>query len=262
MYDIFLFQAGHVCGDDMDIINGHPTGSVRISFGYMSTKADADHFLEFIKDCFIKPAISSNSNVESDMKSDLKVLLAVSSKSKVELDVKSDPKVSPVSSSKSKVELNVKSDQKGSMKEHDQQSQDAMLNRSSCSVSSVTLIQSGRSKIITSDENVILNSNSASQTVHSAHVDGFCGDGGVSRGAEIARHAGSEMVLTNIFLYPIKSCGAMEVSIVFSFLPRKFKGKICRGVHLAVMYGGELLYFRIFFVAMPASMSELKSCTA
>ncbi|KAL0613406.1 LOW QUALITY PROTEIN: Molybdenum cofactor sulfurase [Plecturocebus cupreus] len=44
------FQAGHVCGDDMDLINGQPTGSVRISFGYMSTLDDAQAFLRFIID--------------------------------------------------------------------------------------------------------------------------------------------------------------------------------------------------------------------
>ncbi|XP_060233574.1 molybdenum cofactor sulfurase isoform X2 [Meriones unguiculatus] len=42
------FQAGHVCGDDIDIIDGRPTGSVRISFGYMSTLEDAQAFLRFI----------------------------------------------------------------------------------------------------------------------------------------------------------------------------------------------------------------------
>ncbi|XP_027724699.1 molybdenum cofactor sulfurase isoform X2 [Vombatus ursinus] len=41
-------QAGHICGDDIDIIDGHPTGSVRISFGYMSTFEDAQTFLKFI----------------------------------------------------------------------------------------------------------------------------------------------------------------------------------------------------------------------
>ncbi|XP_032101197.1 molybdenum cofactor sulfurase [Sapajus apella] len=44
------FQAGHVCGDNMDLIDGQPTGSVRISFGYMSTLDDAQAFLRFIKD--------------------------------------------------------------------------------------------------------------------------------------------------------------------------------------------------------------------
>ncbi|XP_045881045.1 molybdenum cofactor sulfurase [Meles meles] len=41
-------QAGHVCGDDVDVIDGQPTGSVRISFGYMSTLEDAQAFLRFI----------------------------------------------------------------------------------------------------------------------------------------------------------------------------------------------------------------------
>lgn len=34
-------QAGHVCWDDNDILNGKPTGAVRVSFGYMSTYEDA-----------------------------------------------------------------------------------------------------------------------------------------------------------------------------------------------------------------------------
>ncbi|XP_010149599.1 PREDICTED: molybdenum cofactor sulfurase, partial [Eurypyga helias] len=41
-------QAGHVCGDDIDLVDGHPTGSVRISFGYMSSFEDAQNFLKFI----------------------------------------------------------------------------------------------------------------------------------------------------------------------------------------------------------------------
>ncbi|XP_061445641.1 molybdenum cofactor sulfurase isoform X2 [Rhineura floridana] len=41
-------QAGHVCGDDIDVIDGRPTGSVRISFGYMSTFEDVQAFLKFI----------------------------------------------------------------------------------------------------------------------------------------------------------------------------------------------------------------------
>ncbi|KAK1398175.1 hypothetical protein POM88_008038 [Heracleum sosnowskyi] len=34
-------EAGHVCWDDHDILNGKPTGAVRVSFGYMSTFEDA-----------------------------------------------------------------------------------------------------------------------------------------------------------------------------------------------------------------------------
>ena len=47
-------HAGHVCGDDIDLIEGKPTGSVRISFGYMSNFADANTFLNFLHDCFLE----------------------------------------------------------------------------------------------------------------------------------------------------------------------------------------------------------------
>eukprot|EP00112_Aurelia_sp_Birch-Aquarium-sp1_P025997 Seg8951.1 transcript_id=Seg8951.1/GoldUCD/mRNA.D3Y31 product="Molybdenum cofactor sulfurase" protein_id=Seg8951.1/GoldUCD/D3Y31 len=47
------YKAGHVCGDQMDIINRRPTGSVRVSFGYMSTFEDAWMFLNFLRECFL-----------------------------------------------------------------------------------------------------------------------------------------------------------------------------------------------------------------
>lgn len=47
-------HADHVCGDDIDLIEGKPTGSVRISFGYMSNFADANTFLNFLHDCFLE----------------------------------------------------------------------------------------------------------------------------------------------------------------------------------------------------------------
>ncbi|XP_068418879.1 molybdenum cofactor sulfurase [Eschrichtius robustus] len=49
-------QAGHVCGDDVDLIDGQPTGSVRISFGYMSTLEDAQAFLRFIIATRLRPS--------------------------------------------------------------------------------------------------------------------------------------------------------------------------------------------------------------
>ncbi|TYI95981.1 hypothetical protein E1A91_D01G036800v1 [Gossypium mustelinum] len=46
-------EAGHVCWDDNDVINGKPTGAVRVSFGYMSTYEDAKKFIDFIRSSFI-----------------------------------------------------------------------------------------------------------------------------------------------------------------------------------------------------------------
>ncbi|CAG2060480.1 unnamed protein product, partial [Timema podura] len=49
--------AGHVCGDERDLINGKPTGSVRVSFGYMSTKEDVDRVLRMITTCFLEEPV-------------------------------------------------------------------------------------------------------------------------------------------------------------------------------------------------------------
>ncbi|XP_041371535.1 molybdenum cofactor sulfurase-like [Gigantopelta aegis] len=45
--------AGHDCGDNVDLVNGLPTGSIRISFGYSSTLRDAQKCLQFIVDYFV-----------------------------------------------------------------------------------------------------------------------------------------------------------------------------------------------------------------
>ncbi|KAJ4835539.1 hypothetical protein Tsubulata_028426 [Turnera subulata] len=52
-------EAGHVCWDDNDIINGKPTGAVRISFGYMSTYEDAKKFVDFVRDSFVSMTTKS-----------------------------------------------------------------------------------------------------------------------------------------------------------------------------------------------------------
>ncbi|XP_078437514.1 molybdenum cofactor sulfurase (LOS5) (ABA3) isoform X2 [Wolffia australiana] len=49
-------EAGHVCWDDNDILNGKPTGAVRISFGYMSVFEDAWKFLKFVENSFVSRA--------------------------------------------------------------------------------------------------------------------------------------------------------------------------------------------------------------
>ncbi|KAH1040792.1 hypothetical protein AAZX31_09G002100 [Glycine max] len=50
-------EAGHVCWDDLDIINGKPVGAVRISFGYMSTYEDVKKFVDFVASSFMSPQI-------------------------------------------------------------------------------------------------------------------------------------------------------------------------------------------------------------
>lgn len=49
-------EAGHVCGDDVDILNGLPTGAVRFSIGYMTTFEDIAALLEFVDTYFVSRA--------------------------------------------------------------------------------------------------------------------------------------------------------------------------------------------------------------
>lgn len=48
------FEAGKVCWDDNDIIDGRPTGAVRISFGLSSNMADAKAVLKFFASNFLE----------------------------------------------------------------------------------------------------------------------------------------------------------------------------------------------------------------
>ncbi|XP_055842708.1 molybdenum cofactor sulfurase 3 [Episyrphus balteatus] len=47
------FKAGHICSDYNDLIDGLPTGAVRMSFGYMTRKKDVDKALKMIADCYL-----------------------------------------------------------------------------------------------------------------------------------------------------------------------------------------------------------------
>jgi len=60
-------SAGHVCGDDVDLIEGTPTGSVRISFGYMSNFADAKAFLKFLEECFLDGDLNATSSAQDSL---------------------------------------------------------------------------------------------------------------------------------------------------------------------------------------------------
>ncbi|XP_041646133.1 molybdenum cofactor sulfurase isoform X1 [Cheilinus undulatus] len=55
-------QAGHVCGDSIDLVDGQPTGSIRVSFGYMSTFEDCQKFLNFVAECFIEKPVTVDQN--------------------------------------------------------------------------------------------------------------------------------------------------------------------------------------------------------
>lgn len=49
-------QQGKVCWDDHDVMDGRPTGVVRVSLGYMSTFEDVYWFLQFVRKYFVAEA--------------------------------------------------------------------------------------------------------------------------------------------------------------------------------------------------------------
>uniref|UniRef100_A0A1D1Z618 Molybdenum cofactor sulfurase n=1 Tax=Anthurium amnicola TaxID=1678845 RepID=A0A1D1Z618_9ARAE len=51
---MMAFESGKVCGDDRDIINKKPTGSIRVSLGAMTTIDDVLAFINFAREHFIE----------------------------------------------------------------------------------------------------------------------------------------------------------------------------------------------------------------
>ncbi|CAH0729350.1 unnamed protein product, partial [Brenthis ino] len=49
-----MYKAGHKCGDEVDLINGKPTGAIRVSFGYYNTFNDIDKLILMISRCFVR----------------------------------------------------------------------------------------------------------------------------------------------------------------------------------------------------------------
>ncbi|XP_022209082.2 molybdenum cofactor sulfurase [Drosophila obscura] len=49
MMDAIYKRAGRICGDYFDLIDGQPTGAVRVSFGYMTRRQDVDELLKMLR---------------------------------------------------------------------------------------------------------------------------------------------------------------------------------------------------------------------
>ena len=50
------FHAGHVCGDGVDVLEGRPTGAIRVSFGYYNAERDVQRLVGFLRDHFLQTA--------------------------------------------------------------------------------------------------------------------------------------------------------------------------------------------------------------
>ncbi|KAM3414463.1 Molybdenum cofactor sulfurase [Cercospora zeina] len=61
------FSAGFRCGSDNDVMNGKPTGMLRVSLGAMSTRSDVTRFLDFVGEFFVDPTPATASLPPSPM---------------------------------------------------------------------------------------------------------------------------------------------------------------------------------------------------
>ncbi|KAL9114558.1 MAG: hypothetical protein Q9187_007458, partial [Circinaria calcarea] len=57
------FSAGQRCGNERDVMNGKPTGMIRVSLGAMSTMQDVTAFLDFLREFFVDKATSGQEAV-------------------------------------------------------------------------------------------------------------------------------------------------------------------------------------------------------
>ncbi|XP_078093152.1 molybdenum cofactor sulfurase isoform X2 [Mustelus asterias] len=148
-------KAGHVCGDSLDLIDGRPTGSIRISFGYMSTFDDAQTFLKFIVDCFVKQPVCFDKDTLSKLT------------------------------------------RCGTMKESDELRAENLTNGKTKKISSeiAATHNSARMEVLPyqkfSEDQPVLNKNPET--------------------SKLIYHDNESITLAKIYLYPIKSCAAVEV---------------------------------------------------
>jgi len=164
-------QAGHVCGDSMDLIDGQPTGSVRISFGYSSTLEDARQFLRFVYECFLTNADITASSITDGITASVSNSVSISVSHSVASSVSVDMSGSVSASISSSVSPAVCDHLTAGVSDGDYQ------------VTSVAADDNG---------------------------DEVCKD--TAAGSSIRVVVADALQLMRIFIYPVKSCAAVEVN--------------------------------------------------
>ncbi|KAG7294963.1 hypothetical protein JYU34_022637 [Plutella xylostella] len=73
-----LYQSGHTCSGNIDLMDGEPTGAIRASFAYYNTFNDVDKLMKMICRCFVntplvrpnRSLVSWNKGVVTEMKAE------------------------------------------------------------------------------------------------------------------------------------------------------------------------------------------------
>ena len=65
------FESGQRCGDNHDVIDGKPSGAIRISFGAMSSLLDVNKFIDFMEEFYVEKRTQSTEAQKSSTESQL-----------------------------------------------------------------------------------------------------------------------------------------------------------------------------------------------
>ncbi|QDS72190.1 hypothetical protein FKW77_004958 [Venturia effusa] len=90
------YDAGHRCNKPTALVQGRPTGVVRVSLGAMSLKKDVDAFMGFVKDKFVDRAVEREKQGEAkgSLEKDAETVASLSDKPGVDLGGESGTGVS------------------------------------------------------------------------------------------------------------------------------------------------------------------------
>ena len=207
-----------MCGDDKDLIDGKPTGAVRVSFGYMSTLQDAQTCLQFLVDCFLEnsekpvfvkkilqnwPVSTENENiVNQSTELTVEVRQSVNKFVPDKEIVETSAGFTETGYHQNNVESNVK---------------ETFLNFSEHAAALKKIIPSVSDKVklitkVQTETSVATDSGSGLNKISDVAIDHL--DTKRVNDEYSNPVLASGRILTDIFVYPIKSCAAFKVSIV------------------------------------------------
>ncbi|KAK3578357.1 hypothetical protein CHS0354_039070 [Potamilus streckersoni] len=214
------FEAGHVCGDDKDLVNGRPTGSVRISFGYMSNLTDAQICLQFIVDCFLeskdqKPvyykfnlenkSLGKVKNVKEKEMCHFTARDNLSSEKCLSFDQNvcceksqnRENNQSTLVSDSNKIYVDSVDSIPENSKEKHGQDDPREISNENCNIF----------KLETVEKEILIDVDRECNRIDASHFEEFSYEEQLLKMCSVENR-----YLTNIFLYPVKSCGAFSVN--------------------------------------------------
>ena len=203
-------QAGHVCGDDKDLIDGKPTGAIRVSLGYMSTLQDVNTCLQFLVDCFLenphKPVFVEKILKNQSISTGNDNIVNQQTNVKIEKNYSLKKPVSGNEQIESSTRLSVGANPGVKV---DRDTRDYV--GTSHKKETVQILPEHQNKrVATLDEKVTLDASSIDTVkpikdqLYTNIVDDQMFDTVSNQGR----------ILTDIFVYPVKSCAAFKVSVV------------------------------------------------